>query len=260
MTKNKFTLIELLVVIAIIGILASLLLPVLGKARKQSQSAVCKSNMKQMGVSVMMYLDDSEGFFMYGESSDGNAGAYESWDDSLGAYDGRDLTKAEKSLDFLSSVNAPGKGSDHYICPLDDIVRSTWPSPDAYKSSYAMTQQNPFSTSGKGIFMFRKDWIVTHGVGIINVTDVSNPSSTIAAGEEFNQFGFLGSSGSRYFATSNQFNGIALHDPRHQQKQNYLMVDGHVESLRYESTLATGGGSVALDGSNVTGSMWDATR
>jgi prepilin-type N-terminal cleavage/methylation domain-containing protein/prepilin-type processing-associated H-X9-DG protein len=55
MCKNRFTLIELLVVVAIIGILLSMLLPSLGKAREVSKTAVCLSNQKQIGVAVINY-------------------------------------------------------------------------------------------------------------------------------------------------------------------------------------------------------------
>ena len=70
MKKQKtFTLIELLVVIAIIGILASMLLPTLGKARKTAQQAVCVSNFKQIGVAINMYTDDNEDYMLSASSA-----------------------------------------------------------------------------------------------------------------------------------------------------------------------------------------------
>lgn len=60
---KKFTLIELLVVVAIIGVLASLLLPVLGKARKTARQAVCKSNQSNLYKAYYLHVDDGyEGF------------------------------------------------------------------------------------------------------------------------------------------------------------------------------------------------------
>lgn len=52
-----FSLVELLVVVAIIGILAALLLPALARARAAAQSAACKSNLRQLGIALNLYID-----------------------------------------------------------------------------------------------------------------------------------------------------------------------------------------------------------
>lgn len=62
--QSGFTLIELLVVMAIISLLVSILLPSLTKARDLARQTVCFSNLKHIGLAVMLYVDEYDGYIV----------------------------------------------------------------------------------------------------------------------------------------------------------------------------------------------------
>jgi len=66
--QNKaFTLIELLVVIAIIAILAAILFPVFATAREKARQTSCSSNLKQLGIAVLQYVQDYDEYYPAGD-------------------------------------------------------------------------------------------------------------------------------------------------------------------------------------------------
>lgn len=69
--RQAFTLIEMLVVMVIIAVLVGLLLPVLGRAREEARKTQCRSNLRQIGMAIVMYSNDNGQWTpcVYGESA-----------------------------------------------------------------------------------------------------------------------------------------------------------------------------------------------
>ena len=82
-----FTLIELLVVIAIIAILAAMLLPALARAKEKAKTISCLNNLRQVGLFVQLYTDDSQDIFPACRGQDPTLPAMDNWwGNYLGKY------------------------------------------------------------------------------------------------------------------------------------------------------------------------------
>ncbi len=167
--RRAFTLIELLVVIAIIAILAAILFPVLAQAREAAKKTQCLSNLKQLGMSMMLYLGDNNDRFMSDAGAlrpDGSQPLDSDWGKDywyfhLRPYVGSGFVKNVQSQN--SVYTCPSHLSRH---PLDDNIFTD------YLWTAQMVQQNWGMTPVNGRYFYYASYSINE-----NLIDFENPNT-----------------------------------------------------------------------------------
>jgi prepilin-type N-terminal cleavage/methylation domain-containing protein/prepilin-type processing-associated H-X9-DG protein len=230
--RKGFTLIELLVVIAIIAILAAILFPVFAQAREKARMSSCTSNLKQIGMGIMQYVQD------YDETYPCN------W------YVGLWPSRATGNLAYkwMDAVQPYVKNEKVFTCPSDSGIRrnyifhrnllATHNGTDqwgSYATNVAYWNGNPGSPPSSDVNNTK-----------VTLAMLARPADTIWAGDANGSFqvawpdigqqpaitpgtprilGFTGGGG-------RAFEGAWVE--RHQQRLNVVWCDGHVSSTNLD--------------------------
>jgi len=238
-TNTAFTLIELLVVIAIIAILAAILFPVFARARENARRASCQSNLKQIGLGILQYVQDYDDRYPVRIYSTTDPNVKVAWRQVIQPY--------VKSTQVFECPSNP----KNKVQAQADAAFGSYP---AINISYAV---NGKDHNAKALFGNQDE----SGVSLASVV---SSAQTLAVVEAISPqaeldptitFGIQQCDGAS--PTGNIFDGCLFN--KHLATSNYLFADGHVKSLKPLATLdsASGGtGAVNMwtyDNSQFTG-------
>ncbi len=203
--QGGFTLIELLVVIAIIAILAAILFPVFAQAREKARQTACLSNMKQIGLAIMMYAQD--------------------WDETMVPVDNYLGTNDPNFKFWAANIGPYIKNNQLFQCPSN-------PNKDLINFDFLFGIQSYWFTSYALNWRMDSPLFFQH---VLTLAAVNTPAQKIQVGEVRAQN--IPDFGSQHWegADSNTWAqwGFAGHNGRF----NATFADGHSKSLKPDQAI-----------------------
>lgn len=229
---GAFTLVELLVVMGIIAILIAIILPALGKARKQAQSAQCLSNLRQIGQLNQLYVQTYKGYLPWAKFPNWNSGN-QHWFQFISLMAGR-KTKDPSGIPTIDEAVEVVKA-----CPTWAWVNGLWslasqPSKPGYGINIYITEPERLSSAIPRPPFTANDQYNTKNLPV-KMVSLRRASQRIIFGDSYDWPLYSNLGPPETFPVGVARPYLAGDPKRHGSNNyplaNYVFCDGHAESL-----------------------------
>jgi len=231
-----FTLIELLVVVAIIAVLAAILFPVFARARENARRASCMSNLKQIGLGMMMYVQDNdERYPTYGYSASHIPGVVA----PTATYGGDWYPSPSTNWFWQNMIYPYVKSIQVFICPSSPNAGAAYKAPTGnygpYSGQYG-ANTDLFPNGGYGGSGL-SEAVVVNPANTYAIMDASFYTASATTGPVASGSNYYTPGACQLFPTSTMTANDCWNG-RHFNGVNVAFADGHVKWLSTKTVVA----------------------